>query len=282
MPVASAQPVVTSPDMPEGVALRPRRFVFDDLDAVPRYWFAGNPMLTHFENAFSIMIPPGERFFVRSVRNYLDRLPEAEARELLEAFAQQEELHSAAHEELNASFARFGVDIEREAAYAERVFQRLSRILPDWAQLGITAFSEHLTAVGAHFMLHDPQFREWLDPRMHELWSWHAAEELEHKAVAFDLFERFAGGYLRRVLCAVLTAVLLLGPNMAIFARLVRDDPHEPTRAERRQARRVHLRLAGPQLRMIGRYFRPGFHPWQVDDTAALRDWYRTAGAQPV
>ena len=282
MPVINTHSALRTPDMPEGVSLQPRRFVFDDLDAVPQYWFAGNPLLTHFENAFSIMIPPGERFFVRSVRNYADRLPEQEARELLEAFATQEELHSAAHEEMNASFARFGVAVEREAARAEALFERVTRILPPWAQLGVTAFSEHLTAVGAHFMFSDPDFEEWLDPQMLDLWRWHAAEELEHKAVAFDLFERFAGGYVRRVVSALLTAGLLLGPNIGIFRRLVRDDPHEPTRAERRQARKVHLKLAGPQLRMIGQYFRPGFHPWQLDDTAHLREWYESGAGEPT
>ncbi len=38
-------------------------------------------------------------------------------------------------------------------------------------------------------------------------WRWHAAEELEHKAVAFDLFERLAGGYVLRVASALAALV---------------------------------------------------------------------------
>ena len=62
--------------LPEGVAIVPRRFEFRELSSVPQYWFAGIPFLTHLENAFSIMIPPGERFFIQSVRYFERRVTE--------------------------------------------------------------------------------------------------------------------------------------------------------------------------------------------------------------
>lgn len=226
------------------------------------------------ENAFSFLIPPGERFFVLSASRYLEQAGDDEARDLIQAFVQQEELHSAAHEQLNASLATFGVDVERESRYADAVFARLSRILPPAVQLGVTAFAEHLTAVAAHLMFVEPAFDEWLDPQMLEFWRWHAAEELEHKAVAFNLFHRVAGGYWLRVTSAATAAVLLALPYARLVRHLRAADPHRPTRAERRQTNVIHRKLLGPQVKLVLAYFSPRFHPWRGDDGSALRRWY--------
>ena len=94
-----------SRDFPDGVSMQPREYSFADLHAIPQHWNMDNPVLTHFENAFSIMIPPGERFFIDSVRHYEDRVTDDEGRELIRAFVQQEGLHGQAHDAFNASLA---------------------------------------------------------------------------------------------------------------------------------------------------------------------------------
>jgi uncharacterized protein len=38
------------------------------------HWHGGNPFVTHFFNALSIMFPEGERFFVGSVRRFEHRV----------------------------------------------------------------------------------------------------------------------------------------------------------------------------------------------------------------
>ena len=109
-------PAATSSRLPNGVVIQPRRFEFRDLKSVPQYWFADNPLITHLENAFSILIPPGERFFIRSVRLFEDRLADPELKDLVRAFIQQEGLHTRAHNEFNQSLRQFGIDVEREIA----------------------------------------------------------------------------------------------------------------------------------------------------------------------
>lgn len=276
-----------SANFPEGVSMHVREFSFRDLDAIPQYWNMGNPILTHFENAFSIMIPPGEKFFIDSVRHYERRVHDDEGRDLIRVFVRQEGLHSRAHDRFNASFAKFGIDVRSQQRYADRVFRRMRRWLPWRIQLGITVFAEHLTAVGAHTLLDDPEAADEMDPQMLEFWRWHAAEELEHKSVAFDLFAKVGGGYLTRMV-AVLAAVSFLAvPMLRITRAMMNDDPHVPTRAERKRAAAVQRRILRRQAPMLLAYFRPGFHPWEIDDTAMLQDWYREstssgpADAQP-
>ncbi len=262
--------------LPAGVVIQPRKFEFDDLASVPQYWFAGNPIITHLENAFSLMIPPGERFFIRSVRNYQDRVTDPEQRALIRAFVQQEGMHSHAHEEFNDSLQQFGIDVEREKVYAREAMDWMEKVLPKKMRLGVTVFLEHLTAVGAHSLFQEPLIRESMVPEMRRFWTWHAAEELEHKAVAFDLFRQVGGGYVLRVFSAVAALVLLAIPFDKMVRRMRREDGKPVTREMRAQARKIQRQLAGPQLRMIARYFVPGFHPWDFKDETHLSDWYRT------
>jgi predicted metal-dependent hydrolase len=265
---------VRSEQFPDGVYMQPREFSFADVDAIPQYWNMGNPVLTHFENAFSIMIPPGERFFIDSVRHYEGRVHDDESRELIRAFVQQEGLHGKAHDTFNASYAKFGIDVRAQQRYAAGVFRRLRRWLPWRIQLGITVFAEHLTAVGAHTLIDNPDAQDEMDPQMLEFWRWHAAEELEHKSVAFDLFARVGGGYVTRMV-SMLTAVLLLAvPMLRITRGMMLDDPHESTRAERKEAAAFQRKILRRQAGMLLAYFKPSFHPWQIDDTAMLEDWY--------
>jgi len=272
--MATRSTAVRPGSVPDGVQIRPRRFEFRGLDEVPQYWFAGNPVSTHIENTFSILIPPGERFFIRAVRHFADRVTDPDARAAVDAFTRQEALHSRAHVELNASFARFGVDVDREAAYADRVFARLQRVLSPRMRLGVTAFLEHLTATAAHSLFAEPLFEDLIDPEMRRFWRWHAAEELEHKAVAFDLYRQVGGTYVSRVLSALVALAWLAFPYWRITRRMVKDDPHQPTADERRQARDIERQLIGRQLRLVAAYFGPGFHPWDTDDRALLAEWY--------
>lgn len=264
---------------PEGVSMQPREFSFADIDAIPQYWNMDNPVLTHFENAFSIMIPPGERFFIDSVRHHEKRVTDDEGRELIRAFVQQEGLHSRAHDRFNASYAKFGIDVRKQQRYADRVFGRLRRWLPWRIQLGITVFAEHLTAVGAHTLLDNDDAEDEMDPQMLEFWRWHAAEELEHKSVAFDLFAKVGGRYATRMLSVFIAVALLAVPMLRITKGMMNDDTHAPTRAERKEAAAFQRKILRQQAPMLAAYLRPSFHPWQIDDTAMLERWYQSAPA---
>jgi hypothetical protein len=283
----SSQPIDATPlraarssRLPDGVCVQPRKFTFDDLDSVPQYWFGDNKLITHMENAFSMLIPPGERFFIRSVQNYEDRISDPDLKDLVRAFYQQEAFHTRAHIELNDSFKRFGVDVDREIAYADQVIAKMARRLPKKMQLGVTVFLEHLTATGAHMLFAEPAIAKMMDPELLRFWRWHAVEELEHKAVAFDVFEAVGGGYVLRVLSAIAAILFLAVPFNRIAQRMAKSDPRPLTDEMRSDASRINKKMMGPQLRMLAQYFKPGFHPWNFDDRAYLLSWYEeTAGA---
>lgn len=267
--------------LPEGVAVQPRKPDVEAVRKLPKLWFGGNPAITAASNVFSIYIPPGERFFIRSVRHYKDRLKDPEQIALVRAFMQQETLHGKAHDDYNDSFRDYGLDVDFESHYAEKTFNWIEKYVPAKLCLGMTVFSEHLTAVGAASSFVDKNFIEWADDDAVEFWQWHAAEELEHKAVAFDVLTRVGGGYFTRVFSALLTLVLMIVPLFRSYKRVYRALNTRMTKEHRRQLRTMQNSDAAKiQMKLILEYFKPGFHPWKQDDSGLLRDWLDGQAAQ--
>lgn len=264
----------TTPTIPDGVDIQPRKFVFRDLDGIPQYWFGGNPLLTHIENTFSILIPPGERFFIQAVRNYSDRVQDPEFAKLVQAFIQQEGHHTRAHNEFNRHFQKYGVDIEGEEAVAARLMAAGTRRLPKKIQLGITVFFEHLTATGAHTLFSEKELSELMHPEALRFWRWHAVEELEHKAVAFDLLRQVGGGYWTRLFSALVGVAWLAIPLVRMAKRMMKNDPTPITPEMRAQAREINRKVGSVQTRLLLAYFKPGFHPWKVRDEGYVAEWY--------
>ena len=76
-----------------------------------------------------------------------------------------------------------------------------------------TAAAEHFTASLAGYVLSDNTWGDTdVDPEMAHLFLWHAAEEVEHRHVAYDVYRHIGGGYLRRAAVMVpLAGLVLLG-----------------------------------------------------------------------
>src|ERR1700722_6868959 len=83
-----------------------------DFDAVPRRWFARSIIGTGLANGLNLLFPAGERFFVRSVRRYLDQIHDPKLREDIKGFSGQEGLHAYAHERYFERLEKQGFDVK--------------------------------------------------------------------------------------------------------------------------------------------------------------------------
>jgi uncharacterized protein len=93
----------------------------------------------------------------------------------------------------------------------ERIKVRLERYRQEHPMnlLAATCAYEHYTSILSDVMLKNPAASEAMQPMMRRLWLWHALEETEHKAVAFDLYKRL-GGHERGRIAAYLIAMLFM------------------------------------------------------------------------
>lgn len=180
-------------------------------------WNGGDAFRSALFGALSMSFPAGEQLFIDSVRQGVAALPEAERerwRDEVAGFVGQEATHRHVHAQFNRHLAAQGWVNHWEA----RILKRRARLLEPLdgvrrvrAWLGVTAATEHLTAVFAEWLLTHPQALAGAEPRLRDLWLWHSAEETEHRSTAFDLYRAHGGNELwrRRLFRVVLTHFVL-------------------------------------------------------------------------
>ena len=263
---------------PADLAIRPRDLAFARGAVTPRRWLGGDPIATAFFNALSASFPQGERFFMDAVRRYRSGT-DARLSEQIRAFLAQEAVHSREHLVFNSAVAGQGYDFGRIEAYLKSRFD-FARTLPPLEQLCATIALEHFTAILAHALLSEGDDLARAPAELRRMWHWHAIEEIEHKAVAFDTFlvatARFSP--LRRwyVRCTSMMVTTIMFMQFISYGvrEFFRQDGIAGVRSWMGLARYLWVkpglfRRATPAWCA---YFKPGFHPWRVDDRALIAD----------
>lgn len=255
---------------PAGLSITPRKISHLLSTRTPRYWFDNHPFKTHFFNAQSSTFPVGERFFIKSVRYYEDQLKSEVLIKNVKNFIGQEGHHSVAHDHhIQMMRAQEYTGIERFERIDKWLLDLVSQKFPRFA-LAATISLEHFTAILANEMLSHPD--RWLQP-MHKdirlLWHWHAVEETEHKAVAYDVYQEVCGSYLLRVTAMIIeTFALLLDVSVRTIYFLWKDRKLFNPRIWLQGIVFVWGRH-GVLSSVTGAYFqffRRNFHPWQVNN----------------
>jgi predicted metal-dependent hydrolase len=261
---------------------RPRapRLAFD---GVRRHWFGGSRAATQIANGVNLLFPAGERFFIRSVRHYLDRLsPELASQ--VKGFFGQEGRHAQAHERLFDTLRLQGFDIDSFLERYELVaYDNIEKVVPHSLRLAVTVALEHFTAILAEDALTTDVLAH-ADPEIRRLLEWHAVEELEHKAVAFDVLKEVAPGYPLRVLGMAVATMTLGGFWLWATRDLLQQDGSSLVEARKELDELRALAIQGGErrvmdpigtrvfLRGILEYLSPGFHPMNRDHSKLIAD----------
>lgn len=260
--------------MPGQITVRRPQF---DLSDLPHDWIAGSRLATHFGNAGHVFIPLGEQFFIDTVKAFRDRIDDGEQRRDVNAFIAQEALHKRAHEQVWDLLRQRGVPVDGYAGFIDAV-RSVERILPPAFRLSVTAALEHYTAAFGHSFLTE-DLHTAVPDEMARLLAWHGLEELEHRAVAFDVLRAVDDSYpLRLAGFAFATGLLLWVPlvGTAMFAATDRT-PRPPARAQARPGlRRMSVRLARRMTRHVIEYVAPGFHPARMRVPEQAAQWAAT------
>ena len=175
-------------------ALVVRRLQVDLQTPFDRRWNGGDAFRSAFFDALSMSFPAGEQFFIDAVRAGVAQLSagrQAEFEPALRGFVGQEATHRRIHALFNAQLARQGHVNAWEGRIAARA-RRLAGADPRHA-VAITAATEHFTAIFAEHLLASAGALAGTEDRLRTLWQWHAAEESEHRCVAFDLYLALGG-----------------------------------------------------------------------------------------
>lgn len=256
-----------------------RRVAIDFAAADAGGWSGRNTGFEDALNALSFAFPPGEAYFVNSVRHYVQRIKDPILKEQAERFIYQEAMHSKEHARANRELRQFhayGRQMER-LIVPMLGFSR--RFMPRATQLATTCALEHFTAMLADVLLRDQQrFIAGSDPSFVALWLWHAVEETEHKAVCFDVYQHVCGkgvfSYLQRVIVMGVVSMIFLGVLSVIFMRIKWRRPSGTTDVAKPSGTpTLAVLLHDVPLRLYFDYYRVSFHPWQHDNAQLIDQW---------
>ena len=253
------------PGSRHAITVRRPEIPFDP--SIPRHWADGNPLASHIFNALNLTFPEGERFFIKAVNDHVGGIADPALKQQARAFAGQEAVHGREHERYFDILRAQGYRIDRFLRRFERFIATMNR-MPRSLRIAMTAGAEHYTATLGHFAIVNPEMRKF-HPVMQALIVWHAVEEVEHKAVAYDVMQAAGVGYVTRIAGYVLATVALLGWSAAGCRMLLRQDGisrREAAAMRRELESRVDPELIAHTRRQLRAYLRRDFHPNDVDD----------------
>lgn len=258
---------------PKAIGITVRRLQFNP-KAIRRHYFANSPVMSHLLTALSSTFPIGEQFFVHSVRNVRDKVTDEKLQAEIAAFIGQEAMHSKAHAEFNAAWRRDDYNLDRFQAWLARKDGYVKSLHPK-IQLAITCAFEHFTALLGGYILRHPEVLSTLDDDAIKLWVWHAIEEIEHRAVAFDVYQHVYGDdKIRRMIMRSVTT----GFSSLTFYSATRLFIQDKKKSLPKIGGNLFgIYLLGKMLIQLApeylAYYKAEFHPTEIDYSNLVAYW---------
>lgn len=284
--------------------MTPRQVEFEWNDS-PLHWIPQDPLASHGVNHFSFTLVRGEYFFCRMFNKALPFIQDEKLREDTKIFIRQEAIHSQAHKgSIDEYLVRYGVDVENQYKRVVKLFDHLLADKPlgfnlpkswqrSWlnTRVGLVAAAEHFTAaIGEYVLTRSDWEARGCDPIVSDLFTWHSAEEVEHRTVAYDVYQHISGNYLLRVGIMAVTAPIFTYLMAAGTVQLAQDDPAIPKQQKSlwRPAfwkawhrSDVNGYIPGPVwfLKTSLRFFKPSYHPYYEASTERAQAYLAQSAA---
>lgn len=248
-------------------------------DDIPQYWLAGDAYKTRVVDAVQATFPDGERYFISSVAAFRPQIKDPELLRQVKEFTMQEGEHGRVHKDYNERLKRQGLNMDAFTTHVKAVGDRRQRFYSAKYNLALTAALEHFTAMMAELFFAEKTLMKGADSRPRAMLAWHAIEEMEHRAVAFDVMQKVAGvGYIQRCLAMTqATFVLMLFTTVAPWIMLGTDGHSIRKRFALYTrglpwifGRRGFFTRLVP---MLCQYYRPSFHPNQMPTVHNYEHW---------
>ena len=249
----------------------PRNVTFGISNDPTRHWLNDDMMATALIDCMSILLPEGERFFIRSLKHYLPTLKDQELLAEIKGYSVQEAFHTREHLDYNKALEKLGYDVEEMESPVKRF---LNKQQPAAINLAATCAIEHLTLSYSMAILKDLGTPKAILANAampyKRLWIWHAVEELEHSAVSLHVFDEVTAHwpawkrYFLRV--GAFNAIIfhitnIIFRNMALYAQ---HDGHKTGIGFKLKILWVMYGRPGvirKALFDLGKYYLPGYRP---------------------
>lgn len=239
-------------------------------------WNPEMPELSHTLNGFQLALPYLEPYFIDAVRSAKDHIKDPRLAEEVRAFCAQEAHHSRRHREYcrvlrqrYPRLAEFETQIQQSLVHSRRNDSL------EW-RVAYTAGYEAITAQLSRWLFRSAHV--WFrgaDSEFARMMTWHAAEEIEHRHVAYDVLQAVSTSYplrARALLAAVAKTWLDLTP---VVTYMLQVDGYAGVFSSRMRRWRLRMAFVRELVPAILRYITPGYHPSQEREPKGFADWVR-------
>lgn len=150
-----------------------------------KYWCENSAVLTHYHNGLGIIFPAWEELWCKVMEAHKDKIDDPVLLADMDNFINQETNHANAHHALNKKI-NGGLELENMHRYRAEILAKRPK---SSTLLGAMVSIEYIAAcLGKDFLNRYPISTG----KEHALFAWHAQEEIDHRDVAFRLWERLA------------------------------------------------------------------------------------------
>ena len=189
-------------------AIPVRNILFDPIppDEFNPICVANNAMLSYTLWGVSLYVAWLEPFIVKSIRKVLPDITDARLKDDVERFSRQEAQHYQNHQRFNETLLGQNYPgLQQRYDELRLDFDRMLAEQDSKYCIGFVEGFEAMTTQGALRILSTGILNHpATDKRVADLFTWHLMEEIEHRNVAFDIYEHLYGDNLYRArMCMV-------------------------------------------------------------------------------
>lgn len=235
-------------------AILVRRMQFDFEAGLDPVVLPGRPEESYALVGLSLLMPYLEPYLIRSMNAAKAHLTDARVLDDLARFNAQEGQHYRQHKRFNDAIQRAGypglaaLEAEVAADYERFTSTRSLRFNLAYAE-GFEAF----TGAMARFTLDRERLAGMAAP-LRDLFEWHLVEELEHRTVAYDVYDQVCGGYCYRLFVGLYAQYHFLRFVVRVMEYLLAASPEVVQAHGGKAGRRTRDR---EQLGALWRYLLP-------------------------
>ncbi len=247
----------------DDIEVRRFKFGFDQMPPEKAVWSDSSPLFSIFANAFNLHVPYFEQYLVRTMVRAMKKIDDPKLLADAKAIIGQEAHHALSFKGFNQLLARrypkAGL-MEREA---RDYFQKHEKEDSFKEMVGLTAGYETFTFLAGMIFLE--KYDEWFaesDPAVKAMWVWHQVEEVEHGAVAFDVYKHFFANdeaYRRRMV--VRAALLILRETGAAYRHMCKVEGHLGNPVKTARAIGFFTSMISKMMWNVRPVFSPSYHP---------------------
>jgi predicted metal-dependent hydrolase len=256
------------------MSINARDMKFDLSSEIAGHWCPDQPEFSHLATSFMGALPYLEPYFIHNIREAAALLKDDVLHGEIEGFIKQEARHAQQHRSWNQLIGQRYPEFHKlEHALRDRLSQSKRKHSLAFRMAYTSGYEAFTYQLVCFIMKRRHELFAGADPRIVAMLSWHAAEEVEHKSVAFDVFQAIHGGYFMRIWGYAAALIQSHRDIQAMTHHLLEADGKWSDRAAQRRLRAIRLSLLRHLVPELRHYFRPGYRPSEHSDPPVLLAW---------